>query len=186
MTLPVYNPGTPQPFDPHNVTQPSILNNFQQLNEIFDVDHITFDEVTHNGYHKKISFAETSPRPDLRSPASSVYTKLNQQNFQELFFNNNPGAAFEFALTMQSMVVTSGGTGFRTPWGLIINMGEVNFLGVTNYLFPIPYSSLADIFTIVASPLINYQGSVTIAAVSNTTFGTVGNVGKGYYISIGR
>lgn len=100
------------------------------------------------GFHKKISFSTVLSQgpnnsPPLGNPYSALYPK-EQSNLAQLFFQDNVGASFEEQLTQLNFVEpdNANGRGVVTPWGVIINFGEINFKSSSQtYTFPIPYTS---------------------------------------------
>jgi len=95
------------------------------------------------GYHKKLSFFQNQQDPNLSPPAASLYTKFIN-NITQLFFQNN-NANSTFQLTGIQVQEKESGRGIITPFGLIINFGEVSFTspsgGPATITFPIPYTS---------------------------------------------
>lgn len=153
------------------------------------------------GFHLKNFFPEAFNRdPNRNNPISSYYTKLDTTNVPNLFFQNGINSNFVKQLTeLEVTNQTGAGRGFKTPWGLIINMGSVfstsqNF---TTYSFPVPFTTkgLTIIFTISrpkgpvnTSPIIVPVGAI----INNTQFrvqtqrsGSSVVTGNIFYIAIG-
>lgn len=66
-----FNPNVPQPNDKLAASQPVLLQNNQQLDAVFDVDHYKFSDGTSNrGFHKTV----TSPNAAI--PTTTVNPKL--------------------------------------------------------------------------------------------------------------
>lgn len=114
--------------------------------------------------------------PNRAAPKSAYFSQL-VQNLPELFFQNGQAAADIFKLTNLMVTNQTGnGRGWVTPWGFIINMGEVaaqanNF---TTYDFPVPFTSLPFSLTLTRGRIINQtgtQGTNPVGSIlSNTQF----------------
>ena len=110
------------------------------------------------GFHKKTFFptvlgAGPNTTPPRGNPYSAYYSKAQEyidpidklkKSAAQLFFQNNVGASFERQLTELNFVEreTANGKGVITPWGLIINFGQITFEATTQtYTLPIPFKS---------------------------------------------
>ena len=142
------------------------------------------------GYHTKLSFAVSQETPNLPPPAVSLYPQLVASILQ-LFFQNNNSASAIATLTGCKFAETKEGKGIKTPWGIILNMGQINFTGATvSHDFPMPYVNTPLTFLAYAN------GTTVVALVANITNNmafTVSNGGAinspaipGYYICIGK
>jgi len=113
------------------------------------------------GFHTKNFFPQAiTADPNRDAPISGYYTKLNASNIPQLFFQNGSLAAMVSQLVNLPVAnQTAAGQGFKTPWGMIINMGMVqaNRQSVTTYNFPTPYTS--RVFTLILT--MKLSGSVT-------------------------
>lgn len=149
------------------------------------------------GYHKKVSLLAPLPSdPGLTSPQTSVYTKfLNAKDTEpELFFQNGTTAALVKSLSRQTIVQTSAGRGVKTPWGIILNFGQVPCTGVLatdTFSFPIPFTSTPT--TLIATayeinpPVPPRKRSLVLGSVLSATQFTLTAVAKGpvFYFSMG-
>jgi hypothetical protein len=108
------------------------------------------------GFHKKNFLPNVLIRgpntiPPRGSPYSAYYSKAqvnpatdDQTKLAELFFQNGVGEGFERQLTNLNFVEvsTKTGKGVKTPWGLIINFGQIDVpLVTTNFQLPIPFTT---------------------------------------------
>jgi len=60
----VYSPNIPQPNNRPSNSQPQLLENFSQLNTIFNVNHQTFNAATNAGKHTHVDMiAQAAPTP---------------------------------------------------------------------------------------------------------------------------
>jgi hypothetical protein len=116
-----YNPNIPQATDNLSTSQGQILNNFGQLDTIFDIDHYKFDDnnTAARGMHRQIDFPATRSDPTLAGTAGMVYTK-NISSVAELFFANSSATASIWRGGSGSGTVTSGPNIIQFPNGLII------------------------------------------------------------------
>lgn len=197
--------------------QEDILFNFQTLNDQYTINHIPFDAISKNGYHKKIFFFQNNARPDRIAPRATLYPKYviynkdtpQQQTISELFYQNGNTAGDERQLvdlilssSDEHVKQTANGIGFKTPWGLIINMGQVKKQvppSPTPYDWPIPFTT--QVYTVIirgynppSAPGTNtaeaYTNSVTINSfrllASGTSLPNGSVTEKYYYMAIGK
>jgi hypothetical protein len=129
------------------------------------------------GQHTKTFLNSPPLNPPNRAAPRSAYFSQDIQNLAQLFYQNNPTAADIYQLTnLQFVNQTANGWGFRTPWGLKINMGQVVAFTVnfTTYDLPLPFTT-TPIAIIATRGFIRQQtgtGTKSISAVlnSNSTF----------------
>ena len=72
-----FNPNIPQATDLTSASQSQILTNFSQLNTIFDVDHVTYDNATvaNRGKHDKSTYIEQGADPATSANEVALYSK---------------------------------------------------------------------------------------------------------------
>lgn len=171
-----YTPGVPQATDLPSDNQTEFLANFTLLNQFFGVDHVPFLNGTSNGngFHKKITFTNpTTLNPDLFTPTgiASLYTQVSNPDTTrpQLHYQNLVGAAFVSQLTKCTIVSNgAGGFGFKSPWGWIINFGQVFCDGVSAVLnYPVPYTS--QVYIILNTPIYNPSIPALKAYTVNTS-----------------
>lgn len=152
------------------------------------------------GFHLKTYFPNgIAADPNRAAPISGYYPKLNINNVPELFFQNSTTAASVKQLVNLGIAnQTSAGQGFKTPWGMIINMGMV--LGVsgnfTTYNFPTPYTSRVFSINCTIQPqtITNNFGINPVVQVNSLTqfqvqaqrSGTTNISRNMFYIAIGQ
>lgn len=175
-----YNPNIPQANDDPRISQGELLQNFQQINTDFAVNHTSLTASGQNGYHTKVFFADPlGADPNLAAPESSLYTKTIA-GLTELFFQNGPLAGNAKQLT--NLPITTVGTtyGFDTPWGWRINMGLTN-TAITNFAL-----AYAPAFTLYyASCSKNGTGNTPVlGAITNTQI-NISSPNATYFLVIG-
>jgi hypothetical protein len=125
-----YNPSIPQPTDNLSTSQGQMLNNFTQLNNIFDFDHYTWNDATvgNRGLHRQIHFPATTSQAAQAGTASVLYSKA-VSGVSSLYFDNAVGssAVWRGGAANGLVGLTTGGTlsnGLMTmPNGLIFQWG---------------------------------------------------------------
>lgn len=97
--------------------------NFTQANNIFGVDHSTFEVsgAPGTGYHKRVTFGAVSSDPNQAAPICSLYTKTVGSS-EQLFFQNG-------SLASNVIQITSAG-GFQTYTPVVT--GAASFTGATS------------------------------------------------------
>lgn len=129
-------PNIPQAADDPAVSQGQIQTNFQQLEAVFDVDHVPYTSGigAGAGYHDRVVFNAVAAPPAL-GPRSALHTALSA-GFAELFFqngNNVDRQMTNLVITTAANAGTSGGniSYIDTPWGLRFLWGLTNAFGGT-------------------------------------------------------
>jgi hypothetical protein len=167
-----YNAAIPQASDAISQSQPSLLTNFNQLDTLFNIDHIKFDDATvaKRGRHIKITFdAPLGAAPGLASPIASLYTAA-VGGITELFFQNDVGAGDIYQMT--NLAVTAPGNGgtaagslyvMDTPWGIRFYMGETNAFTSTTKTVTFPVALTTAVYYYSAGAT-NTGGGRTVTA----------------------
>lgn len=72
-----FNPNIPQSGDRPSQTQGQILTNFQQLNTVFDVNHVPFNDptVANRGKHKVVTVQRQGAAPAITGSDAAFYTR---------------------------------------------------------------------------------------------------------------
>jgi len=151
-----YTPGIPLATDDPSVSQGQIKTNFEQLNTIFDIDHVAYDNATaaDRGEHNRITLVNVIADPNQTTPKSSIYLKTIAAS-SELFFQNDALAAD--VRQISGIVPSTSATGLGQlnavkdisgvihTWGrLIIPPGTST---TANLTWPIAYSNVAITLT---------------------------------------
>jgi hypothetical protein len=174
-----FNPAIPQPTDRLSKSQQDLLQNNQQLDTTYKVDHIPLTQPTNNGFHKKTSFVERTVDPVPPAGVETLYTKLTGTPAAgELFYVRNGGTPIQ--MTGPYNPVTSGKGYTFLPGGMLLQWGfinstassytqllfatnNINFPNSCRYITTQPYSS---------GSVPNSQATVTIrdSTISNLGF----------------
>lgn len=188
----VYDPSIPQSGDRPSVSQAQLLNNFTELNTVFNIDHVAFNATSDRGEHLQVTLNSTVADPGLGDPKVSLYTKTIAGD-SELFFEKfDNGAAANLVQQMTNLPTTTAanaGTAggnisyIDTPWGFRILWGLTN-----------SFSGSATVIVPVGTTILNYQltGNVSTGTrnpinggtVAGTTLSirTIDNVSVRYFI----
>ena len=181
-----YQPGIPTGTVNLNVDYQNIQSNFQQLNTIFGVDHVPFDNVAPppNGYHQSIHLnpvSTTATNPPNNQPVLPPATtagfgqlfssQINQgpNTDQVLYFLSGGGRLTQLTGTAAPLAAQNGYTflpgGLLLQWGISNSTvgGTITF-STANIAFP------NNCFTVFAQPRSSSApgGSATIAIRSKT------------------
>lgn len=152
-----YDPNVPTANQRPSVSQPIIQNNFQQLNNIFDEDHINYTAAADNGEHRKISLNDPlAADPNLPDPKASLYTKTVSGDTELFFEKYDNTASANLVQQLTNLPIT---TGIRhggnqetwiTPWGMRFTCGISGpFSGTSTDNFLVPFTT--KVFCVTAS-----------------------------------
>jgi hypothetical protein len=70
-----YLPNIPQATDYQDASQPQLLENFTQLNNIFAIDHATFNAASNNGKHNKVTFPTQAVAPSFSAGEMGLFNQ---------------------------------------------------------------------------------------------------------------
>lgn len=181
-----YNPNIPLSTDRPSQSQGQILTNFQQLDSIFAINHVTFDDATvaNRGKHTYVTLIDETATPPTPSGTDIALYSAVASGVNELFYiqgavgtpiqitgAGSPGSSFEIR----------GGT-FTYPLGSLPNPVTITFSS------PFPTSVVSVVITptnIQGPDLRLYVSSQTVAHFIVTPRGTSGANATFNYIAIG-
>jgi len=145
-----YTEDVPQASTPFNQTQSPILNNFQAINELINVNHVGFNTANTFGKHNLLSLEVQSDDPDTASTDIAVYTKLTPSgpNAAEIFYRYpNNGDVMQLTggtTTSATSTATSGGNASAGwclfPSGVLMKWGTTT-VSASNVLITLPTGS---------------------------------------------
>jgi hypothetical protein len=106
----VFDPAIPQPNDVISTSQPELLENFTQINTVFGVNHVPFDDASANkGKHKWVTLVEQATAPTSQDNEYLVYSKEvkypSGPDQAEIFVKPEKNAT-EYQFTKQGNVFT--------------------------------------------------------------------------------
>jgi len=136
-----YNPVIPQSFNIPSQSQSQFLTNFGQLNSVFDIDHVPFNDATvaNRGKHDKSTYIEITPDPTTLINEIAVYSKESGSVTRLFMRQENSGTVIK--LTGTDPYVTSNANQLETSTFLagvtnnqILKTGRVNKMAVTSWL----------------------------------------------------
>jgi len=167
--MPTYNPNIPQPTDILSDSQDDILENFQQLNTAWNVNHVLFN-TANQGMHAQVTM------PNNAAPTATAIGQANMWSQQstltattELAWQReNAGSIIEWT---GLLAATPGWT--RLPSGILLKWGQGNSTG-TGYVYTFPVVGtipvFTDVFTIVCIPFSGAATGITLTAKTATNF----------------
>lgn len=137
-----YDPGIPTGSQYLSDSQPAILENFSQLNTLFAINHVTFNDVTavDRGKHTFVTMIEQADSPGTAINEMALYTK-EEGGVTELFLQREDLAAAgaDIQMTFGTPSVAANGYTFL-PGGLLLQWGSVNATAVgADFTFPIAF-----------------------------------------------
>lgn len=141
-----YQQNIPQPTDEPSSSQNDLLQNFQAINALVNVNHEPFNGAD-QGKHTKVDLARSGAAPAPSGTFGVLYGLLSGSE-TELFYKNDAGT--EQQLTNKT--VSSSGTNyaFDLPSGIKLRFGKVNTSGVnTNVTFNGAFTT--SVFSVVIS-----------------------------------
>jgi hypothetical protein len=166
-----YNANIPQPNDELSQSQDEMLNNFQSISALINVNHIDFNGAT-QGKHKWVSLPNQVLAPQALADELVLYTKEVNGNPQLFLRRQNDGAEIDFTSAV------FGNPGWcRLPSGILLIWATINTgnTGNGNYTvnFPgAPFPVFQQVFSIQITPTWNgantdpytayYAGPVTL------------------------
>jgi hypothetical protein len=161
-----YNANIPQPNDELSQSQDEMLNNFQSISALINVNHIDFNGAT-QGKHKWVSLPNQVLAPQALANELVLYTKEVNGNPQLFLRRQNDGAEIDF---------TSAGFGnpgwCRLPSGILLKWGVFNGVGNTNITIPFAVGATIPVFNacyIVQVQSLIGNGGASAPQVSNIT-----------------
>ena len=122
-----YNENIPQASDKLKNSQPQLLSNFQAIDTVVAVNHVTFDDPSGDqGKHKFVTFPRQSGDPVTLGTEINMYTKLNATTAKSEIYVKN-GVAAAVPITASAGPNGIGVVGFSyIASGLLMRWGSAN------------------------------------------------------------
>lgn len=150
-----YNPAIPAANDLISQSQAQIQTNFSQLDLIFDVDHVTFNNSTagDRGKHRHSTYVEQSVNPTTAVNEVALFAKDNG-GIETLYFRKESNGT-TIQMTGQDPVGSAPGSTFL-PGGLVMKFGQAsvsdsNPSNIVTFITPFPTACLTVTISIVAA-----------------------------------
>lgn len=190
MSLPIYTFSTnvPQANQKISATQQSILNNFQAINELVDVNHASFSDPVYFGTHRVTNFVLQDSDPSTAADQMTLYAKTvtGSVNPCEIFYRYpSDGTIVQLTgLGSTGSAVTNGYSYLGTnimQWGLATG---ITASGDNTISFNTPYTSVVYFaqFTPAGSYTISVPGAyVSATSLTDFTLTTTGTMSTSVY-----
>lgn len=170
--------------------QPQITINFSQLNSIFDIDHVKYNDATvgNRGKHKQSTYIEQGSDPTTAANELALYCK-DLATVSTLYLRKeNNGTVIQ--MSGKDPVASANGYTFL-PGGILMQWGTYtigNFATTQAVTFPTAFAGLPYVITITGlSPVAG--NFAAWGGLSNSGFTgsrqTAGGAVAYYYIAIG-
>lgn len=150
-----YNPAIPQPTDNLSVSQGDLLTNFGQLNTLYGLDHVTFNNGTsaNRGLHQKVTLVNVQADPSAISfPYSVIYSKTfgtSANRNLELYYaeeRETSGQLVNLIPTVKAygrvLFTTPGNYTLITTNSLVVNTPVIMY--VNNQVFTVQFANALD------------------------------------------
>ncbi len=176
-----YNPNIPQAADIPSQSQGELLTNFKQLNTIFDVDHVPFNDVTvaNRGKHDQSTYIELTDSPGTAANEVAVFSK-EVGGITRLFLQQEgiAPAGDDIQLSGTDPIIAVSGHTFLPgkillQWGQHFPVGGIVDGSASAIIsYPITFGA---IFSVTATPVRDANSSrsfsiKSLATVSTTQF----------------
>lgn len=183
-----YNPNIPLSSDIPSQSQAQFLTNFQQLNTVFDVDHVPFNDATsaNRGKHDKSTYIAGSD-PATAAGEIAVYSKTSG-GVPELFMRDqSSGTVIQLSKGVPS--ATFPGSTFL-PGGVSMKWGSFTMTGTSatvTYSSPFTSSPFSVVITPIDSGAAAGSWRVGTTTLTGFTASTTPSVSGGswFYIALG-
>jgi hypothetical protein len=185
-----YQPNIPQPGQLISISQNDILQNFQQLNAAWLVNHVDFNTAP-LGKHNLVEFPNQSSAPAGAASEMTLFSQL-ASGVSQLFYIRNAGTPFQ--LTGKDPIVAASGSTFL-PGGIILQWGTWTLAsGVPNAAVSFAQTFPTNVFALTfgSNPTPDPKNLPIFSALTTSGFtgsrvtGSSGGTYTYYYIAIGN
>lgn len=134
-----YDPNVPeQPSDALAISQSEIQNNFQQIFNIFQKNHISLDALTSAGNHTNIQLKEQEGSPQTDPSVINIYVKDDPKTTDQIFLKYQ-GNGQEFQLSCYQIYGLTQFSDFMPfitflPGRILVYFGFINPASFSNIL----------------------------------------------------
>lgn len=130
-----FNPNIPQPTDTLSVSQGELLTNDTQLNTVFNVDHVAFDDATvaNRGKHTSSTLRDFGGDPTPAAGEGTIYSNTVGARIESFYRYPSSGPITQ--LTWIKAWCTFNGDGAIGATAIIdsYNVASINKLNNTNF-----------------------------------------------------
>lgn len=167
----VYSPNIPQPSDDPSQSQDLILQNFQSINTVMNVNHENFDTVD-QGKHKFVQMPQQASDASTGVTEGAIYTKDKSGITEAYYRTASSGNVYQLS-GIKAFCAFDGNLG-----GTISPINSMNVTNITkiatgryriNFTNPLPNSNYTVISTGQVSDTFGIAGIVGVGSRSTTS-----------------
>lgn len=168
-----YTQDVPQGSQRISATQAPIQNNFQAINELIAVNHVSFNTADDFGKHKWVSFPVQGSAPTFSSGEVGLYNLLDATTSKDELYVHKIQNATTTEIPMTASVLSAstpsqGGKGWAyLPSGIIIQWGDGSLSGVAD-------SVVTSTINLSTSPNIAFPTQILNAQVTQQSSSSTG------------
>lgn len=161
-------------------TRDGIRQNFIDLNRGFSVDHVTYNALTDEGKHNKVTLPVQVADPSTNTTEMAIYSKEVSGTPQLFIRRANDGSVINFTNIISGVTgETTLPSGIKLKWGRDVSdvngIGIVTFnaLGLTNFTTIFTAYATISVIGSTPNPSENTDRIVRIYNYTNTTLEAV-------------
>lgn len=168
----VYNPSIPQPSDRLRISQSEILENFTELDNIFDVDHVKYSDITGDaGKHEASTFVNRTDKALVIPPATTseelaLFVKDDAAGIPRIFYQEPDSAGAGAQQQLSGNVKAPADNGINPLCGETSLAGGV---GIKYGLISVPGSLTPTAFTYIGLGLRDFITDTYYINISSQT-----------------
>lgn len=141
----IYNNSIPNPGDQLDISQPQLLQNFQQLDITMGVDHFDFSDGTvNNGKHNQVTLPEKASAPTTAEDEIALYSQ--EAGMSAEFFLRRESDGEEVQLSNGIPISGTAGQTFL-PGGLLMKWGREANSSSATYIVTYPVGGDNKVFS---------------------------------------
>lgn len=178
-----YSSNVPQGPQLISVTQSPIQSNFQAINELLSVNHISFEDPTNYGQHTYTSLILHTDDPSTTSTEMLLYGKQTPggSNIGELFYRYpSNGTVVQLTGSTASAGATQNGYSYMSDT-IVMKWGTVSGIAINStniVIFPtsgnIPFTSTpSTVYINPSTPFVLGSASTYVTSVTSTQFSLI-------------
>ncbi len=146
----IYTANIPQPGDDPSQSQDQILQNFQSLENAFDKNHVTLQDLTNRGLHSFLQMPEQLADPTTAANIGAWYTKAIGGVTRFVMRQEGNGSVIQ--MTGPDPVIAQNPGMTFLPGGLLLQWGgTVTVAGLFGFAFAQPFSNVYQCLCIAST-----------------------------------